>query len=121
MAVVHEEFGPVLLGGDGVRLLGRDTVKDFEVRDLDLKAARGALLCADLSRDAHGGLLGQGPDALENFRRNSALDHYSLDDAGAVAELREEEFAALAPVVKPALNLDFLAGVLADIPYIRER
>ena len=43
------------------------------------------------------------------------LHHHALDDAAAVAELREQQLAAFAQVVKPAANGDRLAFVLADV------
>ena len=38
----------------------------------------------------------------------------ALDDAGAIAKLREEKFAAFAEVVEPSANGDGLALVFAD-------
>ena len=116
VAMVHQELDAVLLGRDRVGGFGRDTLQDLELGDVKLEAAGRALVSAHLARDAHGGLLRQVARLLEDFRGDSALHDDALDDPGAVAEERKQQLAALAQVVKPALDHDLLAGVLGNVP-----
>jgi hypothetical protein len=51
---------------------------------------------------------------VEDFRRHGVLWDYALNDAGAVAKLREEQLAAFAQVIEPASDGNRLAVVFTD-------
>ena len=87
---------------------------DLHVGHIQLVAAVRPLVGAHLALDNHAGFLGQSFNRVENIRRNGVLRHHALNDAGAIAELREQELAALAKVVEPAADGDGLAFVFAD-------
>jgi len=52
-------------------------------------------------------------NCLKSFRGNGSFGNDALDDSGAIAKDRKEQLAALAKVVEPSPNLDFLAFVAA--------
>jgi hypothetical protein len=87
---------------------------DFDVGDVELESAGGALVGANFSVDDDGGFLGEGADALEDFFGDRGFVGDTLDGAGPVAEDGEEEFAGLAEIVEPAAEGDGLAVVGAD-------
>src|SRR5207302_1027478 len=104
-----------LLGRNWVRVFRRDALQHFEPRDVKLKAAGRALVSPHLARDAQRRFLRQVARLLEDFRGYCALHDHTLDDPGAVANERKQELAALAQVVKPALDQNLLAGVLGNV------
>src|SRR5580658_5101582 len=114
MAVLHQEIDAVFFGSDGVGSGLGHALHDLDVRDVELITAGGALIGADLAFDDDAGFLGEAFDGVENFGRDGVLRDYTLDDAGAVAKLREQELAAFAEVVEPSADGDGLAFVLAD-------
>ncbi len=59
MAMLHEEIDAVFLGRDGVGLALRHALNDFDVLDIELEAAGGALIGTHLAGDNHRRLLGQ--------------------------------------------------------------
>jgi hypothetical protein len=67
MAVLHEEVDAVLLEGDGVGVGLGDALDDFEVFDVELEAAGGALVGADFAGDDDAGLLGEALERLEDL------------------------------------------------------
>ena len=83
-----------------------DELEDFDVLDVELEAAGGALVGADFGGDDDAGLLREGLDAVEDLGRDGGLGDDALDGAGAVAEDGEEELAGLAHVVEPAAEGD---------------
>ena len=113
MAVFHEEVHAVVLVADGVFLDGLGD--DFEVLHANLKADGAPLVLADSSRDGEGGLLRQMVGPVEDLFGDVALEDDALDDARAVAHLEEVELSLGAAVVEPALEGDFLSGVLGDV------
>ena len=114
MAVLHEEVGAVLLERDGEgRVLGH-ALDDFDAFHVKFIAPGGALVGADLAGDDDAGLLRESLDGVENFGREGGLGDDSLNGSGAVAKYGEEQFAALAQVIQPALKGDAAAFVLAD-------
>ena len=95
VAVLHEEVDAVLLGGDGVGVGLGDALDDLDVLDVELVAAGGALVGADLAGDDDAGLLREAFEGFEDGSGATALDvGHALDGAGAVAEDGEEELAA---------------------------
>src|SRR5208283_721191 len=87
---------------------------NLDVRDVQFIAAGGALIGADFAFDDDAGFLREPFDGVEDFGWDGVLRNYALNDAGAVAKLGEEEFAAFAEVVKPSADGDGLTFVLAD-------
>ena len=89
-------------------------LQDFNFGDADFEAAGGTLFGANFSGDDDAGLLREAFERGEGvgvfFQRDDALD-----DAGAVAKNREEEFAGFALIVEPALDGDFLRVVFAGV------
>ncbi len=105
---------PCSLGVIGIRIVLGDPLHDLNVGDVEFVAAGRALVGTDLALDNHARLLREAFDRIEHFRRDGILGDDALNDAGAVAKLRKQEFPAFAQVVKPAANGDGLAVVLAD-------
>ena len=104
----------MFFGSDGIGIAFGHALHDLDVRDVEFIAAGSALIGADLAFDDDAGFLGEALDGVEDFGRDGVLRDYSLDDAGAVAKLREKKLAAFAEVVEPSANGDGLAFVLAD-------
>ncbi len=117
VAVLHEEVDAVLLGGDGVGVGLGDALDDFDVFDVELEAAGGALVGADFAGDDEAGFLGQAFEGGEDFRGDGFDVGYALDRAGAVAEDGEDELAGFAGVVEPSAEGDGLVFVLAEGGY----
>ena len=59
VAVLHEEVDAVLFEGDGVGVGLGNALHDLDVFDVELEAAGGALVGADLAGDDDAGLLGE--------------------------------------------------------------
>ena len=104
----------MLFGRDRVGIGFRHALQDLNVGDIEFVAAGGALIGANFAFDDDAGFLGETFDRVEDFGRDGVFRNYALDDAAAVAELREEKFAAFAEVVEPSANGDGLAFVFAD-------
>ncbi len=98
------------LDGEGRAL--RNFLDDLDLADTDFVATRSALFRADFAGDHDARFLGE---ALQRFEclRIFLQRADTLNDSGAVAEDREEQFTRLTKVVKPALQRDFLFVVLA--------
>ena len=114
MAVLHEEVDAVLLEGDGVGVGLGDALDDLDIFDVELEAAGGTLVGANLAGDDDGRLLREAFERFENFGRDALDVGHALDGSGAVAKDGEEKLAALAEVVEPAAERDGLAFVLAE-------
>ncbi len=112
--MLHQELDSVLLGRDGIRIVGIDALQNLRIADVHFVSAGSALIGPHLAGDDHAGFLGQPLDRLEQFGRDGVLGDDALNNAAAVAENREQQFAALAQVVEPAANGDGLTFVLAD-------
>jgi hypothetical protein len=106
--VIHEELRPVLLRRDGVAL---DALQDLCVGHVDLEAAGGAFVRAHRAAHGDGRLLTEMVERVPDFGRDRLLEHDALDDARAVAQLREHELAARTCVVEPAADVDLFPGV----------
>ncbi len=109
---VEQEVDAVLLRRDRVVVRGAD---DLEPLDVDLVAARRALVGARGAGDDDRGFLRQVIGGLEQLLADRRLRHHRLDEAGAVADGEEMDLAARAAVVQPPLDGDLLAFVLADV------
>ena len=87
---------------------------NFDLADADFVTAGRAFFRADFAGDDDAGFLCQAFQRFECFgilfQRTDALD-----DAGAVAEDREEQFAGFAQVIEPAFERNFLAVIPADL------
>src|ERR1700687_650172 len=105
----------MFFGSDGVGSRFGHALHDLDVRDIEFIAAGGALIGANFAFDDDAGFPGEAFDGVENFGRDGVLWDYALDDAGAVAKLREKELAAFAEVVEPSADGDGLAFVGADL------
>ena len=112
VAAVEQVVDAVLLRRDRVVVRLAD---DLERLDVDLVAARRALVGARRAGDDDRGFLRQMIGGLEHLVADRGLRHHRLDEAGAVAERQEVDLAARPAVVQPALDGDFLALVLADV------
>ena len=121
VAMVHQEFGPVLLGRDRVRVLRCDALEHLDSGNVELKPAGSALVGPYLAYNPQRRFLCQAPRLLENFGSHRALHHHALNDPGAVAKQRKQKFPAFTQVVQPTLDQDFLADVLRDIPNLDDR
>ena len=69
VAMLHEEVDAVLLEGDGVGVGLGNALDDFEVFDVELEAAGGALVGADLAGDDDARLLGEAFERFEDLGR----------------------------------------------------
>src|SRR5258706_13386357 len=105
----------MFFGSEGVRGRLGDPLHDLDVRDVEFIAPRSALVGADFALDDDAGFLGESFDSVEDFGGDGVLRDYALDNARAVAKLREQELAAFAEVVEPSANGDRLAFVGADL------
>ena len=114
MAVLHQEVDAMFFGRDRIGIGFGDALHDLDVRDVEFVAAGSALVGADFAFDDDAGFLSEAFDGVEDFGRNCVLRDHALDDAAAVAELGEEEFAAFAEIVEPSADGDGLAFVFAD-------
>jgi len=112
--MLHEEVNAVLLEGDGVGVGLGDAMDDLQLFNVELEAALGALVGADLAGDDDGGFLGEAFERFENFGRHAFDVGYALHGSGAVAKDGEEELTAFAEIVEPTLDGDGLAFVLAE-------
>src|SRR5205807_7809538 len=54
-------------------------------------------------------------NGVKNFWRDLALGNHALNHAGAIAEYREQQFAAFPQIVEPALYGDSFTLMLADL------
>ncbi len=82
--------------------------------DVELVAAGGAGVGADLAGDGEGGFEGEIFQGLEDGFGDGGLGDDALDGSGAVAEDGEEELAGGAEVVEPAAEGDGLAFVVGE-------
>ena len=114
MAMLHQEIDAVLFRSDGIGIGFGDALHDLDIRDVEFIAAGSALIGAHFAFDDDARFLREAFDGVEDFGRDGVLRDDSLDDAGAVAKLREEQFAAFAEIVEPSANGDGLAFVFAD-------
>src|ERR1700730_70042 len=105
----------MFFGSDGVGSRFGHALHDLDIGDIEFIAAGGALIGADFAFDDDAGFLGEAFDSVEDFGRDSVLRDYTLNDARAVAKLREKELAALAEVVEPSADGDGLAFVGSDL------
>ena len=112
VAAVEQEVDAVLLRRDRVVVRRAD---DFHALDVDLVAARRALVGARRAGDHDRGFLREVIRRLEQILADRRLRHHRLDEAGAVAHGEEMDLAARAAVVKPPLDGDLFALVLADV------
>ena len=114
MAVLHQEISAMLFGSNRVgRRLGH-ALHHMHVGHIEFVAAMGALVSADFSLHDHTRFLREGLNGIEDLRRHRILRYHTLNDAGAVTKLREQQLPAFAQVVKPAADRDRLAFVFAD-------
>ena len=112
MAAIEQVVDAVFLRGD--RVVVR-LANDLEVPDVDLVAARGALVGARGAGDDDRRLLREMVGGLEQLLADRGLRHHRLNEAAAVAHDQEMDLAARSTIVQPALDGDFLAFVLADL------
>ena len=114
MAMLHEEVDAVLLEGDGVGVGLGNALDDLNVFDIELEAAGGALVGADLAGDDDGRLLREAFERLEDCGRNALDVGDALHGSGAVAKDGKQQLAALAEVIEPSAQGDGLAFMLAE-------
>ena len=112
VALIEQEIDAVFFELDGKGRGVGDFLNDLDFGDAHFEAARGALLGANFAGDDDAGFL------RETFQRFKGFGIFfqradTLDDAGAVAKNREQQFAGFAQVVEPAANRYFLPVVLA--------
>ena len=112
MAAVEQVVDAVLLRRDRVVVRRAD---DLEALDVDLVAARRALVGARRAGDDDRRFLRQMVGGLEQLLADRGLRHHRLDEAGAVADDQEMDLAARSAVVQPPLDGDLFAFVLADV------
>jgi hypothetical protein len=113
--MLHEEFDPVLLGRNRVRIALGNPLQDLNAGHIELIPARRALVGADSPFDYHARLLCEAFYCVEYFGSHRIFRYHTLNQPGAIAELGEEQFPTFPQVVEPASNGDGLAFVLADI------
>jgi hypothetical protein len=108
VAVVEEEFGPVLLRLDGVL---RGGVEHLQASQPELVAARRSFLLPHGAGDRHRGLESQVQEALEGGLVHVLRRPHALAVPGAVADHQEGDLPLVAVVVRPAAQGDRLAHV----------
>ena len=114
MAMLHQEIDAVLLERDRVRIGLGHALNHLHVFHVQLEAARGALVGADLAGDNHARLLRQAFERFKHRGRNALHVRHALHGPGAVAKDGEQQLAALAQVVEPSAQGDGLAFMLAE-------
>jgi hypothetical protein len=97
---------------NGERRVFGDFLQNLYFRDADFVAAGGALLSSNLAGDDDAGLLRQTLERIKRFG-SFLLRANALDDASAVAENGEQQFAGFAKIVEPAFQRYFLPVVLS--------
>ena len=112
VAPIEQIIDAVLLRRDRKVVRGAD---DLQVLDVDLVAARRALVGASRAGDDHRSLLREMIGAREQLVSDRRLRHHGLDEAASVPQDEEMNLPARTPVVKPPLDGDFLALVPADV------
>ena len=115
MAMIHQKIDAVILGRDGIRRLFRNALHNVRAFHVELVSARRARFFADLSANDQRRFLRQILQRFEQFLGQRAFHRDALDDAGAVAQLRETNFSAAAKIVQPARDLHRFAGVPARV------
>ena len=81
MAMLHQKVDAVFLGRDGVGLLFRHTLDDFDVLDVELVAAGRALIGADTAGDDDARFLGEVLRRLPDLGRDGGFGHDALHGA----------------------------------------
>ncbi len=114
MALVEQKIDAVLFELNRIGIGVWNALDDFNAADMNFEAARRALFGVNFSRDDDAGFLRQSFERFEGFRLFFQRDD-ALDDAGAVAKNREEEFSRFAQVVEPAANRDGLSGEVSGL------
>ena len=104
----------MLLGGNRVGIVLGHALDDLNLLDIQLKAAMGAFVGADLACHDDARLLCQPFQRLKDLRRDAGLVGHALDGPGAVAKDGKEQLAALTHVVQPATQGNGLALMRAN-------
>ncbi len=115
VAVVHEEFDAMFLGGNRKGVVLGNFLDDFEVRQIHFVSARGARVFANLSCNPDGRFVGQGVRCGKDMRRHRVFHQHTLDISGAVPYHQELNLAAGALVVEPAEKRYFFSDMFAGI------
>ena len=102
MAMVHQKIDAVILGRDRIRIGFRHALHDVGAFHIQFISAGRALLGADLAANDQRRFLRQILQFFKQLFGQRALHGDALDDAGAVAHLREADFSAAPQVVQPA-------------------
>src|SRR5712691_4034740 len=111
--MIHQKIDAVFLGSDGVGFGLRNTLHDLRVFHVQLVTAGRARFRPQLASNDQRRFLRQVLERLERLLRQRALHGHALQDARAVAHLRETNFPAAAQIIEPARDFDRLARVLS--------
>src|SRR5579864_6310585 len=109
MPMLHQELDAVLIQRDGKRIVFRHALQHLHIADVEFVASGRAFVGAHFAGDDDGGFLGKVLYRLERFGGNRALGDYSLNLPAAIAKNRKKKLPALAQVIEPSADSDFLA------------
>src|SRR5690242_18358244 len=112
MPVFHQKPNAVLLRLNGERL---GDLNDVDVLDIQLVAARRALILANGSHECQRRFLRQGRGLCKLLVADGSLADHGLDIARSIPHDEELKFAARAAMAQPSANRDVLTDVLPGI------
>jgi hypothetical protein len=102
---------------DGEGCFFRDALEDFDIFDVEFKAAGGACVGTDRAGYDYARFLREVLDGFEDGFGDGGFGDDALDGPGAIAKDGEEEFAAGTQVIEPGVEGDALAFVPAESGY----
>src|SRR5262249_17036861 len=115
MTMIQQELWTVLLGTDREWF---GDLHDLQANDVQLISAWGTFIGARLSSNDDRRLLGQSFKVRPDLFGHILFEDDALNDSSPVSNLREDQLATRANVIKPAFDSDFFADVLRHIAYV---
>ncbi len=114
MSMFHQEVDTVFFERDRVGIGLGNALDHLYVFDVELVAAGGALVGADLSANYDARFLRQTFQRLEDRGRHAFDVGHALHGSSAVAKDGKEKLAAFTRVIEPSMEGDGLAFMLAQ-------
>src|SRR5215212_11142987 len=99
--MVHEKLSSMFLRSDRIIV---DLLQYLCIVHIDLVTTRRATVGPHHAPDHQSGFLAESLQRFPELSGNCVLQHDTLNDTGAVAQLREKNLAARTHVVKPSFK-----------------
>src|SRR5437868_15078367 len=112
MAMIHQELCAVLLQSDRIAF---DRLHNLSINHVNLKPARCAFVRADAAAHDERRFLAEMFERVPSLFRYVLLEDDALDDACAVAQLREQKLATRTQVVEPTAQGHSRADVRGEL------